>query len=228
MKEILFSFFSDIGQKLVVLMLIGTTALTTGSAVSKLVANPSRANEISKFEQERQIPNLTEENSVLGASTDFTSGGATPSPTKVNPNQKITLKILPTVIPTAKPSPKPSVIPTAIPTAKKNPVLASNISARCIITLFGKQYDVTQLRVTHSGGDIFKCGTDMTTTYQNQHGTNMNRMANYLYTGTASTPTPSGINRPESDRDRDEESERNDDRHSSRYTDDRDRENNSN
>lgn len=56
----------------------------------------------------------------------------------------------------------------------------------CIITVFGVQYDVASLRTTHSGGDIFQCGTDMSATYQARHGTDVTRLRPYRVT----TPTP--------------------------------------
>lgn len=40
---------------------------------------------------------------------------------------------------------------------------------RCLITIQGKRYDVTSLRSTHSGGDVFQCGADMTATFFGQH-----------------------------------------------------------
>ena len=52
-------------------------------------------------------------------------------------------------------------------------------STDCVITLFGVLYDVTSLQNTHSGGNIFVCGTNMTSTYQGMHGTNVSRMAPY-------------------------------------------------
>lgn len=58
----------------------------------------------------------------------------------------------------------------------------------CIITLFGLQYDVTSLQSSHSGGDIFVCGTDMSAKYQSAHGTNVNRMQPYLVTASTSSP----------------------------------------
>jgi hypothetical protein len=59
----------------------------------------------------------------------------------------------------------------------------------CVVTLFGQQYDVTTLQSTHSGGNIFVCGTDMTTTYTNKHGVNVSRMTQYLIIPTTPTPT---------------------------------------
>lgn len=95
---------------------------------------------------------------------------------------------------------------------------------QCIITLFGNRYDVTSLRKTHSGGDIFKCGTDMTTVYQGRHGTNLARMQPYLLTGgsgstgsTSSggqginnslTPTPTSVTGRENEEEAEENEER--------------------
>ncbi|RJR27026.1 hypothetical protein C4561_04600 [candidate division WWE3 bacterium] len=58
--------------------------------------------------------------------------------------------------------------------------------SRCIITLWGKRYDVTKLQSTHSGGNVFDCGTDMTSVYQSQHGTNLSRMVPYLISESSS------------------------------------------
>lgn len=43
------------------------------------------------------------------------------------------------------------------------------VSNRCIVTVEGQKYDVTDFRLLHSGGDIFVCGTDMTNTFFGQH-----------------------------------------------------------
>ena len=77
-----------------------------------------------------------------------------------------------------------------------NTTTGSDTSNLCIVMLDGKEYDVTTLRNTHSGGDVFVCGTDMTASYISQHGTDFSRMAQYLYTGGTSNavfppaPTP--------------------------------------
>jgi len=89
--------------------------------------------------------------------------------------------------------------PTSKPLAQlnQNTTAAQNTSTNtnaCIVTLFGNQYDVTSLRQTHSGGDVFVCNSDMTTTYQNQHGTNLSRMQPYLVTGsTTNTNTGQSV-----------------------------------
>lgn len=57
---------------------------------------------------------------------------------------------------------------------------ASDVFSPCVVTLFGKQYDVQPLKTGHPGGNIFVCGTDMTTIYQGQHGTNVTQMQPYL------------------------------------------------
>lgn len=43
------------------------------------------------------------------------------------------------------------------------------VNERCLITIDGKKYDVTEFRKEHKGGDIFKCGTDMSADFHRQH-----------------------------------------------------------
>lgn len=43
------------------------------------------------------------------------------------------------------------------------------LAGHCIVTIKGQKYDVTDFKNTHSGGDIFVCGTDMTNTFFGQH-----------------------------------------------------------
>ncbi len=40
---------------------------------------------------------------------------------------------------------------------------------RCIITIQGGNYDVTEFKSQHTGGDIFKCGEDMTKSFAGKH-----------------------------------------------------------
>jgi cytochrome b involved in lipid metabolism len=52
---------------------------------------------------------------------------------------------------------------------------------RCIVTVSGNRYDVTTYRNKHSGGDIFNCGTDMTSIFNSQHSTSfLKQVAKYL------------------------------------------------
>ncbi|MEI7579407.1 MAG: cytochrome b5 domain-containing protein [bacterium] len=59
-----------------------------------------------------------------------------------------------------------AVIGTLIPTATVKTTTKSNA---CIVTIQGVKYDVTSLRNTHSGGNVFTCNTDMTQTFFSQH-----------------------------------------------------------
>ena len=52
-------------------------------------------------------------------------------------------------------------------------------SVKCIITILGEQYDVTKLQRSHSGGNVFECGTDMTSVYEGEHGTDLWRIQPY-------------------------------------------------
>jgi cytochrome b involved in lipid metabolism len=42
-------------------------------------------------------------------------------------------------------------------------------SEKCVIVIDGLHYDVTSFRNQHPGGDVFVCGTDMSTLFHSQH-----------------------------------------------------------
>lgn len=50
---------------------------------------------------------------------------------------------------------------------------------KCIITLFNNKYDVTSFRREHPGGNIFKCGEDMTEEYRSQHGLDLKQIERF-------------------------------------------------
>lgn len=52
---------------------------------------------------------------------------------------------------------------------KENTPAASQNIEQCIILIQGSKYDVTEFRNKHGGGDIFKCGEDMTEAFQKKH-----------------------------------------------------------
>ena len=58
-----------------------------------------------------------------------------------------------------KPKPKP-VVPKPVPTTA------------CIVTISGSRYDLTAYKRMHPGGNVFRCGTDMTAAFNNQHNPN--------------------------------------------------------
>ncbi|MFZ2206135.1 MAG: hypothetical protein WA061_00820 [Microgenomates group bacterium] len=71
--------------------------------------------------------------------------------------------------------------------------------APCIVTIFGQQYDVSPLQTSHTGGNIFTCGTDMTAVYQPMHGTDVSRIAQYLLPAGTTVPTTSPTAIPTAD-----------------------------
>jgi len=104
--------------------------------------------------------------------------------TEINP----TITNLPTQLPTHIPTVLPTVLPTAklIPTKKVVPTVVVSSNNQCIIVVAGQQYNVTTLQSTHSGGNIFQCGTDMTNVYQRQHGNGLSLIQRYLVTNSTS------------------------------------------
>jgi cytochrome b involved in lipid metabolism len=99
-----------------------------------------------------------------------------------------------TTVAVVKATPKTTITKTVGATTPSTPSAtpaSTSASNTCIITLFGLQYDVTELRNTHSGGDVFNCGTDETQSYVKQHGSSVSRMSKYLVTNTASSTTGS-------------------------------------
>lgn len=196
------SFISSFGSKLLMTLLISSTVLTTGVAISKVSGNLASGN----------IP-------VKGINIE----AAENIETEVEPTKGVIARaIAPIVasvtrIPTVAKAFLPAVVPSTIPTT------GNTNSNACIITLSGQQYDVTNLRSTHSGGDVFKCGTDITTAYNNKHGTNLSRMQKYLVTGnnnTTNSITPTGSQTtvtPTTIQHDEEDDDREDNEHKDRY-----------
>jgi cytochrome b involved in lipid metabolism len=84
----------------------------------------------------------------------------------------------PTVIATEiknRPRTNENVVTKATPT--KTEVVVDN---RCIILVDSVQYDITRFKSDHSGGDIFQCGTDMSSIFHGQHDNSfIGKMARY-------------------------------------------------
>jgi cytochrome b involved in lipid metabolism len=66
-------------------------------------------------------------------------------------------------------------------TAVTSPATTVVTDSRCIVTVNGNKYDVSSYKNKHPGGDIFVCGTDMTSAFNNQHSSStLKKMAQYL------------------------------------------------
>lgn len=65
-------------------------------------------------------------------------------------------------------SSKPPMFRTQENSAKNESASASD--EKCIITVRGDKYDVTEFRNKHKGGNIFNCDQDMTEAFNKQHG----------------------------------------------------------
>jgi cytochrome b involved in lipid metabolism len=64
-------------------------------------------------------------------------------------------------------------------TTQATPTLTS--STACIITINSQKYDVTQYRFQHPGGNVFQCGTDMSTIFADKHPQSyLNKIQSYL------------------------------------------------
>ena len=60
--------------------------------------------------------------------------------------------------------------PVTQPATPQQPAPPAQAPSGCIITLDGGSYNVTSLQKSHSGGDIFNCGSDMSATFWGKHG----------------------------------------------------------
>lgn len=81
-------------------------------------------------------------------------------------------------------TPPPAADPTQAPTQEQVPQPteppAPLPDPQCIITISGSQYDVTEYRNIHSGGNVFSCGQDMTAVFLSQHPASfLDKMAKY-------------------------------------------------
>jgi hypothetical protein len=83
------------------------------------------------------------------------------------------LVVLPSVFPTISPilTPTPEKTnPTSVPLSYKT----------CIVTLFGRQYDITSMKIKPEEKDIFVCGEDISDSYKAKFGTKVDRLRKYL------------------------------------------------
>ena len=83
--------------------------------------------------------------------------------------------------PLAQPLPSPTV-PIISPTftVAKPTAPPPTPDNRCLVQIDGLVYDLTTFRTIHSGGNIFQCGSDMSSIFHNQHPADyLNQLARY-------------------------------------------------
>jgi hypothetical protein len=170
----LIQFFTEhFGPKFLIGLAISSAVATSGVTGAKIITSmnePQSAQEIPEVRVENESLNSTGDTGTESISDIDRSTGSTGVSGRI-PGSRGASSSFP-------------IAPTPIPTIK------SSVNANaCVITLFGVQYDVAKLRKSHSGGDVFACNTDMSTAYQNRHGTNVSRMQAYLFTSGSSGAT---------------------------------------
>lgn len=74
-------------------------------------------------------------------------------------------------------------------------VKTKKTEGKCVITLFSKQYDVTEPNKSGGSTDLFDCGEDMSSKYSAKYGNDVSRMEQYLVgaTNTAIGTTPTAM-----------------------------------
>ncbi len=132
MKELILSFFSNLGQKLALLLLAGTTLVTTGSAVSKLVSKPHQA-AASASGSTGQNQNTNS----AGVAAEVISPTATIEPTVTDaPTPIVTDSPIPTVtdVPTPVATEPPVITPSVTPSVTVSPTATSTLTPTPSVT----------------------------------------------------------------------------------------------
>jgi len=158
-------FLSSLGTKLTMILLVASTLVTTGVAVTKVAQSFGIAQIPRQGLSIESAPDTETQEEVVENIPDQKSQSVA---------QVVSVKSVKPAVPTVS----PKLFPTSAPIAAVPTTVATN--GGCIISLFGVQYDITSLLTTHSGGNVFKCGTDMTALYSSKHGTSVARMQKYI------------------------------------------------
>lgn len=163
----------------ITLLTLGTSVFGAAKIIQNLGSHKTDTTEILQAQNE-------EANQII---VQNSSDPPTPTSTPQKANSKTTQPLKQNI---SLPTP-PRLSPPAAAINNQPQTVPSN---RCIVTLFGQQYDVTTLQSTHSGGNVFNCGTDTTAAYQQKHGTNVSMMQPYLVINTVGTTGSTGNSPP--------------------------------
>ncbi len=202
-----------------VALLTSLTVATSGMAGYKLVQTAQQSSPTEAAVQLRTAPAATQDGLDTSASDILPSGqtgGPNTTPTAAPSAQPVAKKpvALPTAMPSASALPKASAAPSA---------QASAGPASCIIMVSGKTYDVQPLRNSHPGGNIFVCDSDMTSAYQNAHGSSLSKLSGYETTaqlGQSSTGSSNSGSSTAGSSLKNDDDDEDEDEHENRFSDD--------
>lgn len=125
---------------------------------------------IVKYAAARPVPavQMDLQNVITDSAQIAPTVASNPQTSKVPP---ATVKPTPaTPKPTTKPStPSPTKASTPSSTPAPTVAPATPKPAGCIIQIDGVKYNITSLVKTHSGGNVFTCGTDMSAIFWGKH-----------------------------------------------------------
>ena len=80
-----------------------------------------------------------------------------------------------TIVPTNSATTAPKIVPTVAPTT--TPTIApTQKPSGCVIQIDGVKYEITALTRSHSGGNVFTCGTDMSAIFWGRHNARILQM----------------------------------------------------
>ncbi|MFA6017173.1 MAG: hypothetical protein WC744_03740 [Patescibacteria group bacterium] len=173
MKNIIEYISKNIVSAIVVTVLTGITVTTSAAGTAKLLGSMNSFKpSVPEVRGVQAVDNTDKTKKTISIAKTNSAGGTKLTNSIPSPAGNIAKKII------------AMISPTLAPAVNNNVAQNSN---SCLITLFGKEYDVFSLQTTHSGGNIFTCNSDMTSTYQTRHGADVSRMQKYLVasTGTA-------------------------------------------
>lgn len=179
LHEILGNLSENIFSKITIAALAGTTLATSGVAGYKIV---------------KSLENSPVHAAPIEVQTDPV-GSATISP---QPSSIISKKD-PALVSTKKPSATPSpsgasnsqIANNTFPLASVSPATANQTptagtsATKCIVTIFGVQYDLTNFH--HPVPIQIDCGQDMSAKFQGAHGSDIARLAPYKLNSTSGT-----------------------------------------
>ena len=82
-----------------------------------------------------------------------------------------------TLKPVALVNPSKAPMATTTPTATPSPTQTPTVKqSGCVIQIDGVKYEITSLVRTHSGGNVFTCGTDMSAIFWSRHNARILQM----------------------------------------------------